>query len=143
MILPDVNVLIYSFRRDTDRHEEYRLWLLDTLNGDSLFGVYEIVLASVVRICTHPKIFKKPSKTSDVFSFCQAILSHSNCLRVTPGERHWGIFQRLCRYSSIKENLIPDAYLAALAIESGCEWITTDRNFKRFKGLRSRQPLDN
>ena len=57
MILPDVNVLIYSFRRDTDLHEEYRLWLLDTLNGDSLFGVYEIVLASVVRICTHPKIF--------------------------------------------------------------------------------------
>jgi len=56
--------------------------------------------------------------------------------------RHWEIFARLCAEGGVKGNLVPDAYLAALAIESGCEWITTDRDFSRFKGLRWRHPLE-
>jgi predicted nucleic acid-binding protein len=60
---------------------------------------------------------------------------------LVPGERHWDIFQRLCREANAKGNLIPDAYLAALAIESGAEWITTDRDYARFPGLRWRHPL--
>jgi hypothetical protein len=60
---------------------------------------------------------------------------------LAPGERHWDIFQRLCREVNAKGNLIPDAYLAALAIESGSEWITTDRDYARFPGLRWRHPL--
>ncbi len=61
---------------------------------------------------------------------------------VSPGERHWEIFSRLCRQTGVKGNLVPDAYLAALAIESGSEWITTDRDYVRFPGLRWRRPLD-
>jgi predicted nucleic acid-binding protein len=61
---------------------------------------------------------------------------------ISPGSRHWGIFVDLCRKVGAKGNLIPDAYLAALAIESGSEWITTDRDYARFPGLRWRHPLD-
>jgi hypothetical protein len=61
---------------------------------------------------------------------------------VEPGTRHWEIFERLCIECSAQGNLIPDAYLAALAIESSCEWITTDRDFGRFEGLRWRHPLE-
>ena len=60
---------------------------------------------------------------------------------VGPGNRHWEIFTRLCREAEVKGNLIADAYLAALAIESGSEWITTDRDYARFPGLRWRHPL--
>lgn len=60
---------------------------------------------------------------------------------VAPGPRHWEIFDRLCRAAEAKGSLVPDAYLAALAIESGSEWITTDRDFSRFPGLRWRHPL--
>jgi hypothetical protein len=60
---------------------------------------------------------------------------------VAPGRRHWQIFRDLCRASGAKGNLVPDAYLAALAIESGSEWITTDRDYTRFQGLRWRHPL--
>ena len=60
---------------------------------------------------------------------------------VGPGERHWDIFARLCRDASAKGNLVADAYLAAMAIESGNEWITTDRDYARFPGLRWRHPL--
>jgi hypothetical protein len=59
---------------------------------------------------------------------------------VAPGNRHWEIFTRLCRETDAKGNLIADAYLAALAIESGSEWITTDRDYARFPGLRWRHP---
>ncbi len=58
-----------------------------------------------------------------------------------PGPRHWEIFVRLCRAVRVKGNLVQDAYLAALAIESGSEWITTDRDYSRFPGLRWRHPL--
>lgn len=61
---------------------------------------------------------------------------------MSPGERHWEIFTRLCRSARARGNLVPDAYLAALAIESGTEWITTDRDYARFPGLRWRHPLD-
>ncbi|MDQ3400856.1 MAG: PIN domain-containing protein [Chloroflexota bacterium] len=47
----------------------------------------------------------------------------------------------MCLSAAVKGNLVADAYLAALAIESGAEWITTDRDFSRFPGLRWRHPL--
>ncbi len=73
--------------------------------------------------------------------FACELRSHPHCVVVAPGSRHWEIFVRLCRTANIKGNLLPDAYLAALAIESGSEWITTDRDYSRFPGLRWRHPL--
>ncbi|HYN61382.1 MAG TPA: PIN domain-containing protein, partial [Rubrivivax sp.] len=60
---------------------------------------------------------------------------------VARGRRHWAIFRELCVEGGAKGNLVPDAYLAAVAIEAGCEWVTTDSDFSRFKGVRWRQPL--
>jgi predicted nucleic acid-binding protein len=74
--------------------------------------------------------------------FTEAIRSRPNVVPVAPGPRHWGIFARLCRDAGVKGNLVPDAYLAAMAIESGSEWITTDRDYSRFPGLRWRHPLE-
>ena len=75
-------------------------------------------------------------------SFANAVRKADNVVQVSPGPRHWEVFQRLCRETGAKGALIPDAYFAALAIESGCEWITTDRDYARFKGLRWRHPLE-
>jgi toxin-antitoxin system PIN domain toxin len=142
MILLDVNVLIYAFRADSERHGEFRTWLLEAVSGDAAFGLSEQVLASVVRITTHPKIYVKPSKVSEVFSFCDKLRELPNCALINPKVRHWEIFHRLCQQSDVKGNLVQDAWLAALAIESGCEWITTDRDYARFRGLRWRHPLE-
>lgn len=57
-------------------------------------------------------------------------------------KRHGDIFRRLCRSSDIKGNLVPDAFLAALAIESGSEWATADRDYHRFPGLRVFHPVE-
>jgi hypothetical protein len=66
---------------------------------------------------------------------------YTNCITLQPGPRHWGIFERLCRETRAKGNLVADAYLAALAIESGAEWVTTDRDYRSFSGLRIHDPL--
>ena len=141
MILPDVNVLIYAFRVDTADHSRYRDWLEEVVNGPATFGVAPHILSAVVRVCTHPRIFAVPNESAEVFEFTNALIGQPNATTVQPGDRHWSLFQQICRDSQATGNLIPDAWNAALAIESGCEWITTDRDYARFKGLNWRTPF--
>jgi len=141
VILPDVNVLIYSFRSDSKDHAAYRDWLDGVVNGEEAYGISPQVLSSVVRITTHPRIFASPSRLEDVFAFARVLLEQPNCTAVHPGPRHFTIFEDLCRASAATGNLIQDAWLAALALESGCEWITTDGDYARFAGLRWRRPF--
>ena len=142
MNLMDVNVLVYVFRRDSERHQDYRTWFNELLNGDAAFAVSEQVLSSVVRLTTHPRVFREPSSLSEVTKYADSILEQPNCRVVRPGAKHWGIFKRLCTEANAKANLVTDAWFAALAIESGCIWVTTDRDYARFPGLRWRKPLD-
>lgn len=140
MILPDVNVLVNAFRRDSPDHEFCGNWLNRTVNGDARYGIAPQVLSGVIRIATHPKVFSEPSRLDEVCRFCEALLGQPHCMVVQPGERHWEIFIRLCTEADARGNLVPDAWFAALAIESGCEWITLDRDYARFPALRWRLP---
>jgi toxin-antitoxin system PIN domain toxin len=142
VILPDVNVLVHAFRGDASDHKACRKWLQSAINGEARYGISPQVLSFVVRVTTHPKVFVQPSSLAEVFRFCDALLAQSHCVVVRPGERHWQIFKRLCVHADARGNLVPDAWLAALAIEAGCEWITLDRDYARFPGLRWRLPSD-
>ncbi len=75
-------------------------------------------------------------------SFTRAPRASDRAVSIEPSPRHWEIFERLCSEGNARGNLVKDAYLVALAIESGCEWITTDRDYARFPGLRWRHPLE-
>jgi len=141
LILPDVNVLVYAHREDVADHAAYRAWLEGVVNGDEAYGISELVLSGFVRVVTHTKVFNKPSPLADALVFADQLLTAPNSVRVEPGTRHWDLFRGLCVEIDAKGNLVPDAYFAAMAIESGCEWITTDRDFSRFNGLRWRHPL--
>ena len=141
MILIDVNVLLYAHKEQAHEHSRYRAWLEGVMRGDEPYGVSELVLSSFVQIATHPKVFAPPSSLEQALEFVEVVRGQPNCVLLSPGERHWALFGDLCRRARAKGNLIPDAYLAALAIESGCEWVTTDRDFGRFPGLRWRAPF--
>jgi toxin-antitoxin system PIN domain toxin len=141
MILTDVNVLVYAHRADAPGHLAYREWLESLINGDAAFGFSELVLSGFLRVVTHPRVFNPPSDLNSAFAFAQAIRNQPNAVPISPGPRHWNIFQHLCEVAGVKGNLVPDAYLAALAIEMGCEWISTDRDYSRFPGLKWRHPL--
>lgn len=141
MILVDVNILVYAFRKDAPGHARMRSWLHSAINSMESYGISDFVLAGFLRVVSHPKVFDPPSPLEDALAFAHAIRARPNCVPVMPGVGHWEIFTRLVRGSGAKGNLIADAYLAALAIEHGCEWITTDRDYSRFHGLRWRHPL--
>ena len=140
MILADVNVLLSAFRPDAEHYKPSRKWLDACTAGQSAFGVSAQVLSSVIRVATHRKIFKTPSILTEVIDYCNKLLSHPNARIVAPGDRHWEIFTGLCIAANAKENLVPDAWFAALAIEHDCEWITFDRDYARFPGLKWRVP---
>jgi toxin-antitoxin system PIN domain toxin len=141
MRLVDVNVLVYAHRLDATSHQHYADWLGGLLASPEPYGVSDLVLSGFLRIVTNPKVFRQPTPIETGLAFAQLLRTQPNCVPVEPGRRHWEIFTRLCRTAGVKGNLVPDAYLAALAIESGSEWITTDRDFSRFPGLRWRHPL--
>ena len=142
MVLPDVNVLVYAHREGTTDHVRYRDWLTQLVDGREAYGVSELVLSGFLRIVTHPRVFATPSSMTDALRFVQEVTEPEACVRVAPGPRHWELFTQLCLACGARGNLVPDAYLAALAIESGSEWITADRGFARYPGLRWRHPLD-
>jgi len=141
MVLLDVNVLVYAHREDTTQHQAYHAWLEQLLNSHQSYGLSDVVLSGFIRVVTHPRIFKTPSTMDEALAFTGELRDSPNCTLIHPGARHWEIFCDLCRRAGVKGNLVPDAFLAALAIESGSEWITADQNFHRFPGLRVRHPL--
>jgi toxin-antitoxin system PIN domain toxin len=140
LILPDVNVLVHAFRADSSDHELCHGWLASVVNGESHFGISTQVLSGFARIVTHPRVFVNPSPVEEALGFADVLLASPNAVVIRPGERHWSIFARLCLDSDARGNLVPDAWFAALAIESGCEWVTLDRDYARFRGLRWSPP---
>lgn len=141
MLLIDVNVLIYAHREDAEDHQTYRAWLDRVLTGDAPFGMSDLILSAFLRIATHPRIYKDPTPLVTALAFVSTIRGRDNCVLIQPGQRHWDIFQRLVQTTQARGNLVPDAYLAALAIESGSIWITTDRDYARFPDLNWRHPV--
>ncbi len=142
MILCDVNVLIYAHREECDRHDEYKAWLEGIMRSGSAYGVSDLVLSGCLRILTHVRIFDPPSPARMAMAFVSQIREDRHAVVISQGPRHWSIFRELCDTCGARGNLVSDAYLAALAIESGSEWISTDRDYARFPGLRWRHPLE-
>jgi hypothetical protein len=116
--------------------------LNDLANRPEAFGLADIVLSGFLRVVTHPKVFRTPTPLDTGLEFVGVLRSRPNAVIISPGPRHWDIFTTLSAEARVKGNLVPDAYLAALAIESGSEWLTADKGFARFSGLRWRHPFD-
>jgi len=135
MLLFDVNVLVYAHREDTQRHKVCAALLEHTANGVYPFGFSDLIASGFLRVVTHPKVFDPLTPIKTAMTFLEDLRDRPNAILVTPGTRHWGLFSELCRKASVRGNLVPDAYLAALAMESGCTFVTTDRDYSRFPGL--------
>lgn len=138
MILCDVGVLLQAMVRKAPHHRVCRRELERIRANPREMAVSELVLAAVVRIGTNPRVFRPCPTIDDVLAFVDALRSPVEVRKVAPGPRHWTIFTDLILGCSIRGSDTTDAYLAALAIEHGCEWWTTDQGFSRFPGLRWR-----
>jgi toxin-antitoxin system PIN domain toxin len=142
MLIVDVNILVYAFRADSPRHAEHKAWLEKKLTEPESVGVSELALSGLVRIVTNGRIYREPESPEVALAFCQAVLDAPAAVALRPGAQHWPIFAELCHATHAKGNVVPDAYHAALAIENRATWVTTDRGFARFPGLRWQPALN-
>jgi len=138
VILCDVGVLLQAMVAKAAHHELCRRELEGLRSRPREMAVNELILAAVVRIGTNPRLFQPCPTVEEVFAFVDALRSPAEVRRLAPGPRHWTIFKDLILATGIRGSDTTDAYLAALAIEHGCEWWTTDQGFSRFPGLRWR-----
>ncbi len=112
------------------------------VNGPGAYGMSDLVLSGFIRVVTHPREFDEPMRPGEALDTVSAMRVRPNARQVRPGDRHWALFSDLVRRTGAKGDAVPDAFLAAMAIESGDELVTCDRGFSRYPGLRWRHPLD-
>lgn len=142
MLIPDVNVLIHAHRHDALRHADYAVWWDNLINGDEPFAVPAPVEHGFLRIVTNRRIYPDPTPMTVALGFCRDFRESAVFADTPPPAGLQGAFERMLLLPGVGGNFVPDAYLAALAIEADAEFITADRGFARFPGLRWRHPLD-
>ena len=135
MDLPDVNVLMRAFRTDSYGHDQAVEWLNNALADPVGLALSELALSALIRIASNPGIAKIPYDKERVLAFAVGLVAHANIQLVVPGPRHFGIFLNLCALPGVHGKVVPDAYYAAMAIERGYRFVTSDRGFARFPGL--------
>jgi uncharacterized protein len=141
LLLPDVNVLLAGFRSDHTHHRLARRFLDEARAGGVPIGLSDAALAGVVRLATNARVFVRPDTVDAVLDFID-VLAEPPAQLLQAGSNHWTRFSELCRHLQLRGNLVPDAYLAALALEQRAELVTFDRGFGRYPRLRWRCLLD-
>lgn len=138
----DVNVLVNAHRVEAPEHERYLRWLDDARRDHQPLGLSDVVSSGFLRVVTHPRVFREPTPLAVAVDFAESLRASPAFIGLNPGERHWGIFVDLCREADARGNLVPDAFLAALAVENNATLVTADRGFRRFTRLRVEHPLE-
>jgi toxin-antitoxin system PIN domain toxin len=141
MILVDANLLLYAAMEDAPRHAAARTWLEARMNGVARVGLPWESLLAFCRLTTNPRVFGRPLDIDTAWRQVRAWLDVPVAWIPTPTERHADALGRLLAATNATANLVPDAHLAALAIEHGLTLCTTDGDFARFPGLRWENPL--
>jgi len=141
VILVDANILLYAEDRLSPHHAAARAWWDYELSGSSPVCLCWTVLSAFIRIGTNPRVFEHPLSLDQALARIQSWMDQPCSRIVSPTARHWAVFQKMLRDGQAVANLVTDAHLAALAVEHGCELISTDSDFSRFPDIRWRNPL--
>jgi toxin-antitoxin system PIN domain toxin len=140
-MLVDANILLFAVNESAPEHERAAAWLEDALNGNRRVGLPWESLTAFVRLVTNPRVVPRPLAPVDAWAFVEDWLSAPAVWVPVPTERHAAVLGDLVRRHRPMAKLVPDAHLAALAIEHGVEIISADTDFARFTEVRWRDPL--
>lgn len=142
MILVDANLLVYAHVRDLPQHSAAHAWLDRQLNSLPRVGLPWPSLLAFVRLVTNPRIFENPSTVAAAWGQVESWLTAPDAWIPLPGDRHAAILGRLVGADpGLRADLIPDAHLAALALEHGLTLCSCDGDFARFPDLAWNNPL--
>lgn len=140
-MLIDANLLLYAVDSTAPAHGRAIAWLTERLNGDHRVGIPWESLTAFVRIVTHPRATARPLTPEDAWAFVEDWLGVPNVWVPGPTDRHADVFGSLVRRYRLTGNLIPDAHLAALAVEHGLQVCSADTDFARFTEIRWHNPV--
>ncbi|MFZ4767341.1 MAG: TA system VapC family ribonuclease toxin [Roseimicrobium sp.] len=141
MKLPDVNICIAAFRQDHQDHAISTAWLQRTYSADSHVGISPQVLSSMIRIVTQPGFMAGfPSLLTDALAFGQSLVDNPKTVLVGASVSWWSHFCHLSQASQAKGKLVADVWLAAMAVEHNCTWVSNDSDFAKFPGLKWQRP---
>ena len=138
----DTNVLVYAHRFDLVEHNDYREMLEIWANDDEPLGVPDVVLSGFVRIMTDRRVFREPTSPAEAWAAVRALRDAPAVVALRPTERHWDLFRQLATDIDARGNDVPDAYLAAYALENNATFYSADRGFARFRRITWRHPLE-
>ena len=141
MITPDANIVLYAYNEDTPKHLEAKEWFEEQFSQPVIFGLSWQVITAFLRISANPGAFPEPFSLPEAIGIVDEWLEHPSIEILTPTTNHWTIFQTLIIEGQTKAALMMDAHLAALAIEHSATLATTDRDFSKFSGLKTTNPL--
>ena len=141
MILVDANLLLYAHNRSAPEHAAARAWFERALSGPDRIGVPWPSILAFVRLASNPVVFRQPITPASAWQVVRQWLRQENVWIPTPGTTHGEIFESLLADRRVTSRMVPDAHLAALAIEHGLTLCSTDGDFTRFAGLRWNNPL--
>ena len=142
MILPDANLLIYAYNDSAEQRDAARKWLKEMLVGTETVCFCWQTITAFLRISTNRKIFVEAYSPAEAIEVVENWLSAPAARIVLPTDRHLAIFKRVSIDGQVSGPMMMDAHLAAIAIEHGATLATTDRDFRRFDGLKIVNPLD-
>ena len=142
MILVDANILLYAYNRSSDQHEAAREWLETAISRGERIGFSWTVLLAFLRLATTARVFPEPFSMTETSAIVSDWLTRPNVVVVHPTERHWEILSSLLAITRTRGKDVTDAHLAALAVEHGATFCTSDRDFARFPGLKTLDPLE-
>ena len=135
MLLLDVNVVVAAHRVDHAQHASARPWFDDLLDGTQRFSVPTVVWGSFVRLATSRRVFPRPTPLKETFEFVQSVCAQEHYVFLGPGPKHLELLQRVCIEGDATGDLVPDAVIAAIALEHGCAVASFDRDFARFSSI--------
>jgi toxin-antitoxin system PIN domain toxin len=140
MIIVDANLLIYARVASMPQHRAAHTWLEGILNGPSPVGMPWSVLLAFVRLTSNPRVFERPQTLAAAWAQVREWLACEQVWTPEPTERHADVLDTLM-LDVVRPDLVPDAHLAAIAIEHGLTVCSADGDFARFRGVRWRNPL--
>lgn len=141
MILVDANLLVYAHVTSFPQHAAARKWLDARLHATPRVGLAWPSILGFVRLVSNPRVFERPETIASAWQQAQAWLDHPTAWIPLPTERHREVLSEILSAPDLRANHVPDAHLAALAVEHGLVLCSTDRDFARFAGLRWENPL--
>jgi len=142
VIVPDINLLIYTHDSGSRFHDLSRRWWEECLSTEIMVGLAWATILGFIRITTSPTAFANPLPVRTATSLVGAWLEQPNVQVIHPGKRHPELFLGFLNSLGTAANLTTDAHLAALAVEHQAELHSTDTDFARFSGLRWKNPLE-